>query len=413
MAINNIKYNNICRISNSKKIVKILDLGLQPLANSLLDKREEYKQEYPLTISYSKKTKLIQLNETINKEILFNSYVWVTGTSKEVKEYSKKFFKFIINKLKIKKSDLIIELASNDGTFLKEFKKHNFKNILGIDPAKNIVKIANNKNKIRTICEYFNHKTSNKIKKKYGSAKLVIARNVIPHVSDLNSVIKGIKNLLNNESFGVIEFHDAAIIQNELHYDSIYHEHLCYFTINSFCKLLEHHKLYIVEYTKSKISGGSWVMVFKKNIKNHSKKIINLIKNENNKKINSIKNWKLFAKKVYTHRQKTLNMINKFSNKKIIGFGSSARSQTYLNFCQLDNKNIKFIIDNNKLKQGKFTPGSKIEIVSLKRGLAYKPDIIIILAWNFKNEIIKLCKENGFKGSFIIPFPNYPIIIKS
>ena len=402
---------NECRISNSKDLTKVLDLGLQPLANSLKKKQFDNEDKYPLTLSFCEKSSLLQLNETIKKEILFDSYVWVTSTSSTAKNYSETFFSNIKKNINLnKENDLIIEIASNDGTFLKPFIKDGFKKVLGVDPAQNISELAN-KNNIKTINDYWSKDFADNLQKEYGSAKLVFARNVIPHVNKLNSVVSGVENILDENGVGVFEIHDANIIFNELHYDSVYHEHLCYFTLKSITYLLNKFNLYPFEIKRSPISGGSFVIYFSKKKKPQSKALELEISKEEKNKINDTSSWIEFATKVEKHKEEMINIISGFSKKKIIGFGSSARSQTFLNFCGFDQNNLDLIIDNNPLKQNLYSPGSNIKIVNFQTGIKSKPDAIFILAWNFKDEIIKECKQAGYEGNFIIPFPSRPEVL--
>ncbi len=401
---------NECRISNSKDLKKVLDLGLQPLANSLKKKQFEDEEKYPLTLSYCEESSLLQLNETIKKEILFDKYVWVSSTSSTAKNYAKIFYENVSKNLDIDKNDLIVEIASNDGTFLKPFINNGHKKVIGVDPAKNICDIAN-KNNIKTINAYWNEECSENLQREHGNAKLVIARNVIPHVSELNSVISGIEKILSDDGVGIFEIHDANIIFNELHYDSVYHEHLCFFTLKSITYLLNKFNFYPYEIKKSPISGGSFVIYFSKKKKIISKDLELTILKEEKSKINQIDSWKKFALEVEGHKKNIREIINNFSDKKIIGFGSSARSQTFLNYCGFNEKNIEMIIDNNPMKQNLYSPGTNIQIVNFDIGINFKPDAIFILAWNFKDEIINLCKEAGYKGSYIIPFPNKPQIL--
>ena len=402
---------NECRISDSKDLTKVLDLGLQPLANSLKKKQFDNEDKYPLTLSFCEKSSLLQLNETIKKEILFDSYVWVTSTSSTAKNYSETFFSNIKKNIDLnKENDLIIEIASNDGTFLKPFIKDGFKKVLGVDPAQNISEIAN-KNNIKTINDYWSKDFADNLQKEHGSAKLVFARNVIPHVSKLNSVVSGVESVLDENGVGVFEIHDANIIFNELHYDSVYHEHLCYFTLKSITYLLNKFNLYPFEIKRSPISGGSFVIYFSKKKKPQSKTLELEISKEEKNKINDASSWIEFATKVKKHKEEMTSIISSFSKKKIIGFGSSARSQTFLNFCGFDQNNLDLIIDNNPFKQNLYSPGTNIKIVNFQTGIKSKPDAIFILAWNFKDEIIKECKQAGYEGNFIIPFPSRPEVL--
>jgi len=412
MVVKNNNYSVLseCRISNSKQLTKVLDLGIQPLANSLKKKQYGNEEKFPLTLSFCEKSSLLQLNETIKKEILFDKYVWVTSTSSTAKKYAKNFYLNTIKNIDLDKiNDLIIEIASNDGTFLKPFVENGHKKVIGVDPAKNISDLAN-KNNIKTINAYWDEECSKSLLNQYGKAKLIIARNVIPHVSELDSVISGIEKNLSDDGIGVFEIHDANIIFNELHYDSVYHEHLCYFTIKSISYLLNKYNLNPFEISKSPISGGSFVIYFSKVKKNYSRNLELAIINEEKSKVNELESWKKFSSKVENHREKMINILSNFSKKKIVGFGSSARSQTFINYCNFNENNIDLIIDNNSLKQNLYSPGTNIKIVDFNYGIKYEPDLIFILAWNFKDEIIKQCKLAGYKGKYLIPFPNEPLI---
>jgi hypothetical protein len=395
-----------CRISNDE-LINILHMGEQPLANALKNNQKNNEDKFPLSISFCEESSLVQLNETINKSVLFNQYVWVTGTSHTAQDYAKFFADRLIKIAIPSKDDIIVEIASNDGTFLKPFLSKGFKNVFGVDPAKNIAEIAN-QNGITTFPEFWNSSLANQIVSDNGLAKVVFARNVIPHVSELLDVIKGIEIVLKDDGVGIIEFHDAGKILKELHYDSIYHEHLCYFSIKSMTYLLNRFSLFPFHIEKSPISGGSWVIYFTKKRRKKSAELNKSIIVENDHKVNHLSSWLNFAERTKIHRQETLDMLKLFKDKKVIGFGSSARSQTYLNFCKIDKNQIDVIIDNNPLKQNLFAPGSSIPIVDFEKGMRHNPDLIFLLAWNFRDEIVKQCRSFGYKGEFLVPFPNKP-----
>jgi len=399
-----------CRISGSKHLQKIINLGEQPVANSLKKNQTDSEVKFSLSLSYCEESSLLQLNETIDKEILFKHYIWVSGTSAVTKRYANTFFRQVIDIVNPQKDDLIVEIASNDGTFLKPFLDNNFRKILGVDPAKNIVEIAI-KQGVNTLAKFWNSSIAKQIIAEHGHAKVIFARNVIPHVSELLDVIEGIETTLKEDGVGIIEFHDAGMIQNELHYDSIYHEHLCYFSIKSLTFLLNRFNLNPFHIEKSPISGGSLVIYFSKEKRAKTIELDKAILKETKNQTNNLLSWQNFAKQVEKHREKTLTILNQFKDKKIIGFGSSARSQTYLNYCGVNNSHISVIIDNNPLKQGLFTPGSSIPIVNFEQGIRSNPDFIFILAWNFKDEIVQECRSSGYKGAFIVPFPGSPYII--
>jgi len=396
-----------CRICNSDSIVSILNLGNQSLANSF-QKRVIHQKEIPLNLLRCSDCFTLQLSATVKPSYLFSKYLWVTGTSEEVKKYRNYFLKKIKSFHPHNKRKLL-EIASNDGFFLEEFKRQKFK-ILGVDPAKNIAKIANKK-KIKTLPRFFNRKTSQYIKNKYFAPDIVVCRNVIPHVENIHSVIEGISKVLSHDGKAYIEFHYAPNLCKHLHYDYIYHEHIFYFTLLTMINLLNGHSLYAIDAFKSPISGGSLVVVASKNIMPISNNLKKLIYNEKKQKINSPIYWNNFKQKCNNHRVILVKLINSLlrKNKKLAGYGASARSSTLLNYCKINNKHLDFIFDKSDLKHNLYTSGSNIQIRKPEIKIIKSVDCIVILAWNFKDEIIKFLKKIKFNGILITVLPNIKI----
>lgn len=401
---------NTCRVCGSERLTPILSLGDHPLANALKKRPDQEEPRYPLTLLFCSDCSLSQIKETINKELLFNNYVWVTGTSSAAQRFAYTFFHHISQITLLEKSDLVVEIASNDGTFLKPFIENGF-NGIGVDPAKNIADIANGKG-IRTLHAFWNEEVAKNIVTEYGNAKLVFGRNVIAHVSELHNVVSGINLCLADEGIGAIEFHYAGNILEQLQYDAIYHEHLCYFSMKSFQFLLGQHKLHPFHAELSPISGGAYIVYFGKQRERQTEAYSMLVERENRLSVNALPSWKSFAVCCDDHREQSRKIVGTFSKKSRVGFGASARSSTYLNFCRFTDSDIDAIIDNNDLKQGLYTPGSSIGIVTLEQGLARKPEVIFVLAWNFKEEIVRECRKRGYTGTFLLPFPNEPHCIK-
>jgi 2-polyprenyl-3-methyl-5-hydroxy-6-metoxy-1,4-benzoquinol methylase len=391
-----------CKICNNKKIHKVLDLTNQPPANSLQKKINKQKK-YPLILMFCKKCLTAQLSLVLNPKILFKKYFWVTSTSSTARKYSKFFYKKVSRYIKIKSK--IIEIASNDGTFLLQFIK-NGHDVLGVDPAINIAKEANKKG-IKTIPKFFDYKLAKEIKLKIQNIDFVFARNVIPHVKNINSVIKGISELSNLNTIVAIEFHYSKNIITQLQYDSIYHEHIFYFTIKSITNLFKKFELKPFDVFESPISAGSLVIIFSKKQNKKSLKLKKLIKSEDKLKINTYAAWKKFANETIAHRDQFRQKINNLSKYNLFGYGASARSSTLLNFAGINYSHLKFIIDQNPLKQELFTPGTNIPIVSFDK---VKKDIknmkMVLLAWNFKNEIISFMRKKKFKNFIYVPFCN-------
>ena len=397
-----------CRSCRSKDIEEILDLGKQPPANSLYKSKKNLPPSVPLRLFFCKKCSTLQLGETVDPKYLFQEYLWVTGTSATANIYSNVFTKNVLSRTNINQP-FVIEIASNDGTFLKSFAEDGCE-ILGIDPAKNIAGKAT-KDGIPTLNEFFNAELARKLKVNKGMADVIFARNVIPHVKDIHSILEGIKALMHENSLGVIEFHEAGLILKELHYDSIYHEHLFYFSLKTISKLLEKYDLKVFDITDSPISGGSWVIYFSKIKKHKTNELKKVEKLELETGINNIQSWRNFAVKALEHSQKLKNMVRR--KNKILAYGASARSSTLLNICGINSLYISAIIDKNPLKHGLYTPGSNIPIISFEQGkeIIKNENKVLLLAWNFEDEVVSDLRKAGFKGEIIVPLPNDPHII--
>ena len=400
-----------CRICGSDNIEEVLNLGEQPPANSLYRSDEKRPPDVPLRLMYCQKCSTVQLGEDVDPEYLFGEYLWVTGTSATAEQYSHEFAKKALSQVvEHNKSPYIVEIASNDGTFLKRFIEKGCK-VLGIDPAKNIAELAV-KNGIPTKADFFTLDLAERLVEKEGKADIVFARNVIPHVKEIHSVIGGINTLINEGGVGIIEVHNAGLILEELHYDYIYHEHLFYYTLKTISGLIERYGLHVFDVMLSPISGGSWVIYFSKNKKEKTKELIKHEKKELENNINSYHRWVEFSDQVTVHSEKLKKMVMQ-SDKKIPAYGASARSSTLLNFCGITNKHISVVIDKNPMKNGLMTAGSNIPVVSFEEGLEFiaDSDVILLLAWNFQDEIIQELRDSGYKGKFIIPLPNDPYIL--
>lgn len=395
-----------CRACNSENIVHFFDLGNQPYANALTKSCTTAENTYPLSLSFCKDCSLVQLDYTADPKELFSNYFWVTSTSSTAREYAKSFCDKALSRSP-QNINYVLEVASNDGTFLRPFKDKGIE-VLGVDPALNIVEEAQ-KSGIPTNCNFFSESVAQNIISQKGYPSIVFARNVLPHVANLHDFVKGMQICCGDDSLMVLEVHYSGKIIDELHYDSIYHEHLCYFTLVSLNNLLNKYSLYPFDIEFSPISGGSIVLYIKNKPTNKSVALVEFINNEHNNGYNTFQRWQEFADNSFMHKKLLNNIINNQVNKRIIGYGASARSSTMLNFCGINNQKIYKIADQNPLKQGLFTPGTKIEIIHPDTAMACNPDIVLLLAWNFKDEILELLKKKyNYSGTVIIPLPFPP-----
>ncbi|MCL4457669.1 MAG: class I SAM-dependent methyltransferase [Nitrospirae bacterium] len=401
-----------CRACEGKKLKLFFDFGIQPLANSLLKNPNEFEKSYPLSLSWCEDCNLVQLNHTADPKELFSEYVWVTGTSSTAKMYSQVFCSEVLKRSEANENRYILEVASNDGTFLQPFLNKGF-NVLGIDPAQNIVRIANASG-MPTICGFFGRGLAREIIDKHGYPQIVIARNVLPHVANLHDFIEGLSLCMDDDSVLALEIHYAKVILEELHYDSIYHEHLCYFSLKSVEKLLNAFSLFVYDIAESPISGGS-IVLYAKKVKVREEETVQRYRDiENVGMTNELSSWQSFANRAFQHRQQLLNIIDEEvkSHRHIVGYGASARSSTLLNFCGIDTGQISVIADQSHLKHKRFTPGTCIPIEAPDDVMNSKPDTVFIMAWNFLEEIALILKNDyRFKGRLIIPFPHPPKIM--
>lgn len=392
-----------CFCCNSKKLKAIIDLNDQPWCGNFLRKDEIGKEEfYPLKLMECEDCSLFQLNYFVPKEKMFSNHSYVSGTTKTLTEHFYNIAKENIQQFNLKNDDLIVDIGGNDGTQLLQYKKLGCENILNIESATNICEIAI-KNNVPTICNFFNDDTvyENELQNK---AKLINASGILFHLEELHSVLRGIKNMLHKDGVFIVQFMYAIDMLKNGNFDTIYHEHLVYYTIKSINTLLEKYKLKIVDGYHSDIHSGSMIIKCVHSDISYpiSSRFIDCIIYEtsiyNRKLINKfINQTSLFKKSL---KQKINEIVE--SGKTIYGLGAPAKGNTLLNFLELDSTKIKKIYEVNPMRISLYTPGSHIQIE--KENLMDIPDYFLILSHNFSNEIINTFKENNIKVNFIIPF---------
>ncbi|MCX5766077.1 MAG: class I SAM-dependent methyltransferase [Gemmatimonadetes bacterium] len=400
-----------CRVCASRRIETILNLGNQPLANSLRSSLDEELQRFPLIICRCGECGTVQLTETVAPEVLFKHYVWVTGTSEGARRYAAVFASRIVARVRPGRLR-VVEVASNDGTFLKPFLARGDQ-VLGVDPAQNIAAMAE-ADGVTTRAEFFGLAVARDIVARQGEADVVFARNVIPHVANANDVVAGMAHCLQADGTGAIEFHRADIILRELHYDSIYHEHLYFHSLHSIGRMLARHGLRPFDVATSPISGGSYVVFFSKKEREQSAEFRSAMREEDVLGVGDAAPWLEFARRCERHRIQLRAMVaaQREAGKRIIGYGASARSATMLNYCGIDHTLLDAVADRSELKHDLYTPGTDILIVPPERAFAIKPDSVLLLAWNFREEILTQVRdEHSWTGEVIVPLPGDPQLL--
>ena len=384
-------YKLECRCCGSKNLKRVVSLGYQPLANNLLDNKNSKCELYPLEMNLCKDCFNCQLSITVNPKKMFSNYLYLSSTSKTfVKHFETAAEKYIKEFKLSHKNSYIIDVGSNDGVALKPFKDKKYKNILGIEPAKNLAKLAN-KNKIKTFNGFLEMKNISKIKK---NADLILASNVFAHSDNLKEMAECMLKLLKKSGVIVIEVQYLLNTIQDLTFDNIYHEHYNYWSLTSLKNFFKNFDATIYKAEKINTHGGS-IRIFIKKGKNHKqdKSITNLLKEEKSAGLNNYKTYEEFGRKVQIIRDNVKKNINnlKSNGKKLIGYGSPAKATTALNFFGISEE-IDFIVEDNKLKQGKFVPGVKIPINSKKK-VINKNNNMLVLAWNFFKDIKKNNKD--------------------
>ena len=396
---------NRCQFSNKKDLKRVLSLGYLPAVNEVLKikSRSCSSNFFPTDLCYSKSSKLFQINNIIDKKVLFpKTYPYTSSTTKilrdnfiDLYEETNKFFH-------LKKLDLVVDIGSNDGNLLKRFKNVR---VLGVTPE-NIGKKAI-KDGIPTILNYFDNKTSKKIIKKYGRAKIVTATNVFAHIDNIVKLMKNISKILNKDGVFISESHYFLNLIKTLQYDTIYHEHLRYYTLSSLKIILNKFGFKIIHAKRIPTHGGSIRVYATKNKKFKIKQSVNKILNEEKRNITD-KKLKIFSEKVLKSKFQLLKLLHKIKkqNKSIAAIGAPSRASTLSSYVGLNKDLISCIgeIDGSK-KIGNFLPGTDIPIIPEKSLIKMKFNYLLLFSWHISKDLKKNLRKRGFKGKFIIPLP--------
>ncbi len=405
------KYLKSCQVSGSKDLKKIVSLGSIPFVNDMhkINKNGNITMSAPLELYYCKLSKLVQLNIEVDKKILFpKSYPYTSSTTKILRDNFKKLRLNVEKDNLLKKNDLVIDIGSNDGNLLSYFKDKY--RVLGVTPE-NIGKLAI-KRGIPTIIDYYDKKVVSNIVKKFGKAQLITATNVFAHISEVNNLIKNIKNCLSDNGVFISESHYLLPLIETNQYDTIYHEHLRYYSLKSLKYLFSKHNLEIFKAEIIKTHGGSIrVYASRRNKFRKSKSVLNIIKKE-----------KFLEKKIFNFKHKIIKskiqfyeLLSKIFKKnkyiKIAGIGAPSRATTLINYLGIDDSIMEYIFEiKGSKKIGMYVPGTKIKIIEENIKKLNKYDFLILFSWHIKDDLINLLNKKGFKGKYIIPLPKPRII---
>lgn len=410
-----IKKINNCRVCKGSDLEKVLALGPTPLANAFLtkDQLDQAEYYYPLDLYFCNDCGFVQLGHVVSPQILFENYVYVSSTSLVFVDHFRKMAEHEFIKFSLKANSLVIDIGSNDGILLKPFKKLGA-TVLGIEPAKHIAELAR-KNGVETIIEFFSTDIAKKIIKKMGKADIVSATNVFAHIDDLDEVIEGLKILLKDDGVFIMEAPYLVDFIEKRYFDLVYHEHLSYWSVNSLIKLFERFDMTVFDVEKVAVHGGTIRVYIKKRVGKYKteKNVDKYLLLEKKTRLAEKKTYINYANLVLENKAKLVTLLTnlKTKGKTIAAYGAPAKGNTILNFFSIGSEVLNFVVDDSPFKQGLYTPGKHIPVVSSSEIYRKKPDYLLILAWNFAQSIMDMHKKYKYAGGkFIIPVPKPKII---
>ena len=403
-----------CRSCGSTDAAQILDLGLQPLANNLLTPADFSKSEpkFPLRLAVCKSCWMLQITDLVPPVELFSEYLYFSSFSDLMLRHSREACEGYLKEFGLNGQSLVVEVASNDGYLLQNFVSANVP-CLGIEPAANIAKVAREKG-IETLVDFFGQKVATELGTKNRQADLILGNNVFAHAPDTNDFVAGLKTLLKPKGRIALEFPYGADFIEHTEFDTIYHEHVFYFTLTALKPLFERHGLTIFRVQRLPIHGGS-LRLFAGHTGVHGveKSVTDLLVEEKRKGINSLAYYEDFGNQVRSIRDDLIALLGKLKKegKRIAAYGASAKGSTLLNYYGVSSDTLEFVADRSTYKQGRLTPGTHIQIVPPEELLKRKPEYTLLLTWNFADEI--LAQQQAYRnagGKFIVPIPKVKIV---
>ena len=405
-----------CRVCRDKELRPFLNLGPQPVANGFLKKERTNEPEifYPLEVYFCTKCHFVQLGYVVDPEALFRNYIYFSSNSESAQLHYSEFAKDVAERV-LNKKGFVVEIASNDGILLKNFKAYNGISALGIEPAENVAAVAKQQG-VDTWVDFFCERTAKEVYSKYGRANVILGANVFAHIPDLEDMARGLDVLLADDGVAIFESPYLVNLLDNLEFDTIYHEHCSYISIIPLDYFFNRFEMEIYDVKRTPIHGGSLRFYIKRESDNsHSVRsgVGKLKKLEADFGLGKLETYENFSKRVLASKNELILLLSdlKSKGKKIIGYGAAAKGNVLLNYVGIGPEILDFIADKSSYKHGYYTPGKRIPIVPTNKIMESGSDYMLILAWNFADEI--MTQQAAFKkkgGKFIIPIPHVKIV---
>lgn len=403
-----------CRSCGGERGALVLDLGVQPLANNLLrsEDLEKHEPKFPLRLAVCESCWLLQIMDLVPPVQLFSEYLYFSSFSTYMLDHARSAAERYLREFRLDSSNLVIEVASNDGYLLQHFPKAGVP-CLGIEPAQNIAAVARNKG-IETVAEFFGQDLAHTLAGSGKSADLVLGNNVFAHAPLTNDFVAGLRTVLKPQGRIILEFPYAADFIEHNEFDTIYHEHVFYFSLTPLIPLFERHGLEIFHVERIPIHGGS-LRLFAGHRGAHPAQLSvrEMLTEEDRRGLRSLACYRAFAERVLRLKQDLLDLLAslKRQGKTVAAYGASAKGSTLLNFFGLGAGDLDFVADRSTYKQGRLTPGTHLPIVPAEELLARYPDYALLLTWNFAEEILEQQREYRARGGkFILPIPRVAVV---